>query len=70
MLNDDSSVFDKSGLRRGVMQSVVPTSSQRRYRDHSISVGAKAEVTADNNKSKADKPRIAKCIYRGQVIED
>lgn len=70
MLNDDDSVFDKLGLRRGVMQPVAPTSSQRMYRGHPVSVTTKAPVTADNYESKADSPRKAKRIYRGQVIED
>lgn len=70
MLDDDSSVFDKLGLRRGAMQQLVPTSSQRMYRGHPVSVDAKAPITADNNESKTDKPRKAKRIYRGQVIED
>ncbi|MEX0614608.1 MAG: hypothetical protein WD177_01760, partial [Methylophaga sp.] len=70
MLDDDSSVFDKLGLRRGAMQPVASTSSQRMYRGHPVSVTAKAPATAVNNASKADKPRKTKRIYRGQVIED
>ncbi len=69
MLDDDSSMFDKLGLRHGVMQPVTSTSSQRMYRGHPVSVAAKVQVTADNNKSKADKPSKTKRVYRGQVIE-
>lgn len=70
LLNDDSSVFDKLGVRRGDMQPVAPTSSQRMYRGHPVSVTTKTPVTADSNEPKADTPRKAKRIYRGQVIED
>ncbi len=70
LLDDDGSVFHKLGLRRGAMQPVVSSSSQRMYRGHPVSVTDKAQIIADNNESKAVKPRKAKRIYRGQVIED
>ncbi|MEX1199655.1 MAG: hypothetical protein WEB02_02590 [Methylophaga sp.] len=70
MLANDNIVFDKLGLRRGAMQPVAATSSQRMYRGHPVSVTATAEVTADNNAFKANKSSKAKRIYRGQVIED
>ena len=69
MLNDDSSVFDKLGLRRNAMQASDQTSSQRMYRGHPVSVPSSGPVPSID-KLVTEKPGKAKRIYRGQVIED
>lgn len=69
MLNDDSSVFDKLGLRRNAMQATEQTSSQRMYRGHPVAAPSSGPVPSID-KPVTEKPAKAKRIYRGQVIED
>ncbi|MDX1572712.1 MAG: hypothetical protein R3341_01710 [Methylophaga sp.] len=64
LLNDDSSVFDKLGLRRNAMQANGQTNSIRMYRGHPL------PAPSHDYDSVTDKPRKAKRIYRGQVIKD
>ncbi len=69
LLNDDSNVFDKLGLRRNAIQAIEHTSSMRMYRGHPLAAPSHGSVSSINE-SVTEKPRKAKRIYRGQVIED
>jgi hypothetical protein len=73
VLEDDSTVFDKLGLRRTESQPVM-THSQRMYRGHAVTDNATMSESkpapAPVPDSTAETPRKSKRIYRGQVIED
>lgn len=68
-LDDDNSVFVKLGLRRSTVQQIAPTHSQRMYRGHAVVSATESLLTAKSDVKPA-KPRKARRIYRGQVLED